>query len=122
MVANADVSAFAQRLRNYLLHVGHAPITYWHHVDNIAATERSVVGLARSALLEWDGWGPRARAYIDSAGDCVTLIHAVDEYASLVRALYDWIFQQVHALHAGDLEASDKLRMEYNDLLRGRRP
>jgi hypothetical protein len=121
-VTDETVAPFLQKLRNYLLHRSQAPIRYRHSIDNVAGVETNIVGLVSATLLEWDGWGTAASAYIRDCGDGVAIDDAVDRYAGLVRALYDWVFEQFDELHGEDVKASDELRREYNDVLRGQSP
>jgi len=122
-VKNAQVSQFLRRFRNYLLHVGMAPLGATLSMKNVqggtAGHFESKVELEVLVLLRWDDWTAGSLAYMHSAGDKIDLYDAVRDYAALTDELTAWLFTRFESLHGKDVNAINELIGEYNQILSG---
>lgn len=110
---------FLRRFRNYLLHYGQAPFVTsgnWASGDDAMKVR---IFLDRSALMEWDGWTARARAFIEDHDGDIQLITVVAEYHDRMEEVYTWLMKQFEVLHRVDIDAVNRLVSQRNLALTG---
>jgi hypothetical protein len=78
----------------------------------------SKVHLDRDDLLEWDGWSPEARAFLESEED-VVLDELVSEYRAAVVGFHTWFGAAVRGRNAEALADLEKGRRELADCASG---
>jgi hypothetical protein len=109
---------FVQDLRHYVLHVrlpipsGHASGRRVGDPDRAPAEFEfeSRIVLHPSDLLEWQEWKSASRAFIDSAGDHISIEEVVSEYAALVKVFQSWFrgaLSRRHREPLAELERQD---------------
>jgi hypothetical protein len=103
--ADAPAARFVQQLRNYTLHRRLA-VARGRLSMTAGGGFQSRVILVRDDLLEWGGWSPPARAYLEAAENHVGLDDVVAEYTTRVTTFNDWFG---HAFVAAHLPAFDEL-------------
>lgn len=104
-VADSQGTEFLRRLRNYLLHVGVAPISTT--MTWVPGQMDLRIWLDSRALLEWPGWTAPARRFIETQeGDGVHIREVVENYAAAMEDLYRWVFDQFSGLHGSGRRAS----------------
>jgi hypothetical protein len=121
-VRDAPVAVFLRDLRNFLLHVGNAPISMTLNVvtneDGTQSTTFSVKLVSASLVYGADGrsykWKKLARGFIESNGDSIPLLPTVRHYADLMETLYEWVASQFQVLHKNDTDEADKLVRRLN--------
>jgi hypothetical protein len=116
-VAEAPTSVFLRRLRNFLVHVGHAPIAMHAEFPTAQSSFEGIqleILLDSAALLEWDGWGPVGRAYVQGHPDGIPLATAVEEYRTAMLGLNDWVNNQYEALHRDAIDGANDLVRRIN--------
>lgn len=113
---SADVVAFVQRLRNYLLHARFPPLELNLHLSNEDSGQQFTVLLDRDRLLEWDDWTKGARSYIQNTNP-LSIQVAVEEYAGIVESIYDWLFDQFWPLHEAEMVEVDAIRHKARTIL-----
>jgi hypothetical protein len=117
-LANNPVVRFVQDLRNLMLHKGLPESEmYLHFQSNPDAPSSGGVlttgiHIRASKLLEWDGWTPPARAFIEASGEFVDIRTFAREYTDKIVAFQDWLQGELNQLHAGDLKQLRALQIE----------
>jgi len=103
-------TAFLRDLRNYLLHVGMAPII---QTLDLGSTHGHHVKLSAARLLEWPKWSARSHAYLSSFADRdgPVLGRDVVAYANAMSDPFTWLFQQRQAVH-NDPTVMNRFRMD----------
>ena len=112
VVWNEPRTRFLRGLRNFLLHVGHAPLVTRMDVKNDVVTTKIL--LESKGLLSAYTWDAPARKFIKANPDGVHLSAEVMVYAADIENLYRWTFAQYEVLHGADIEELNKLIGERN--------
>lgn len=116
--AQSPVAQFVQGLRNYMLHRGLPDSSmFMHFTVNPGATNGS--GMAETgvhydtvALLDWDGWKPLARNYLEQAGEKLEIHVFAQEYLTLVNQFHGWLDAALVAHHQSDLHELGQLQQQ----------
>jgi hypothetical protein len=96
---------FVHDLRQYSQHrrlpitSGHASVRRIGEAAESLAEFESRIVLHPSDLLRWKKWSPGSRAFIDSAGDDISIEEAVSEYAELVESFHSWFREALLRRH-----------------------
>ncbi len=115
-IKDLPVAAFIKRLRNYLLHHRFPPPGVSLILSDEPSASSFTVTLNRDTLLKGGGWNKEAKAYIRSK-DPLILQEAVEEYATAIEGLYEWLFEQFTVVHQHDLIEVNRLKTEARELL-----
>lgn len=109
--AQSPVAQFVQGLRNYMLHKGLPNSNMFVKFesnpdaqDGGGTIESGVIFDIRS-LLEWEGWKPVARRYLENSGQHLDLLLFAQEYFALVKEFHGWLDESLAEHHAIDLKA-----------------
>jgi hypothetical protein len=79
----------------------------------------SKVHLDRDDLLEWDGWSPEVRAFLEKGEEDVELDELVTEYRAAVVGFHTWFGSALRARNADALEDLERRRRELADYAAG---
>jgi hypothetical protein len=79
----------------------------------------SKVHLDRDDLLEWDGWSPEIRAFLEGDEEDVELDELVTEYRGAVVGFHTWFGSAVRARNAEALEDLERRRQELAEYASG---
>jgi hypothetical protein len=107
------VSQFVQKLRNYMVHKGLPNSVMFFNLENDPAKGTSFqtgIRLETASLLEWNGWSPPARKYIEAAGDALEIRRFAEEYLTRVNRFHEGLEDALHQFHAEDRRELDLLR------------
>ena len=121
-VADAPESAFIRKLRNYLLHNGHAPFTSSATLPVPGGPSNTIdmkLRLSSSALLAAYDWDLASRTFIENQPEDIDLMAVVTTYSSAMQALYGWTFDQYEVLHHADVDEMNALIKEINLTMTG---
>ncbi len=99
VLAASDRAKFLRRFRNYLLHIGVAPVAQRIELGPNAGPEQFTIHLSADQLLKWDDWGSSSRKYIASFDPGPPLRRTIEEYAKEMQDLYRWLLAQHAVLH-----------------------
>jgi hypothetical protein len=115
-VAGEPVAFVVKDLRNYFLHVAVPRLGYkvsWEAGTPLATEIR----ISCDALLEWKGWKPTARRFLDDHRPTIELRGIVSEYGRLMGDLYAWLLLKFLGLHGDDLAEANGLIAQQRELL-----
>lgn len=126
--AQSPVAQFVQGLRNYMLHKGLPKSSmFMKFTSNLDATDGS--GTAETgvhyetvSLLDWDGWKPVARTYLELLGDHLDLHESAQEYLALVNKFHGWLDASLTAYHQSDLRELGQLQIQFQAIRPTRQP
>ncbi len=126
--AQSPVAQFVQGLRNYMLHRGLPNSSMFMKFEtNPSATDGS--GTAETgvhydtvSLLDWDGWKPVARTYLEQAGEHLDLHEFAQEYLTLVNQFQGWLDASLAAHHQSDLQELDQFQAQLQAISPTREP
>ncbi|WP_330441343.1 hypothetical protein OHB44_33070 (plasmid) [Micromonospora sp. NBC_00821] len=118
-VAALPAARFVKDLRNYMLHQS-LPAPY-SQVNLSAQQVTYQLLISVPALLKSSAWSAASRAYLANHGSTLPIREPLDEYTAAIDGLYEWMFTQCVQLDVADIEATNALIDEYNDVLTGRR-
>ncbi|MDT8992655.1 hypothetical protein RQP54_17420 [Curvibacter sp. APW13] len=116
--AQSPVAQFVQGLRNYMLHRGlPSSSMFMKFATDPGATDGSGTAEAgvhydTASLLDWDGWKPVARTYLEQAGEHLDLHESAQEYLTLVNQFHGWLDASLAAHHRSDLQELDQLQAQ----------
>jgi hypothetical protein len=99
------MSRFLQDLRNYYLHYEPAEIGMTISGSGEALSYFQALTLSVKELRRWDGWSAPALQYLDSVGDNVDVVTAVEQYSEKVKSFCLWFVEAVQELYAPEREA-----------------
>jgi hypothetical protein len=124
----SPVAQFVQGLRNYMLHKGLPNSSmFMKFTPNPGATDGS--GTAETgvhydtvSLLDWDGWKPVARIYLEQGGEHLDLHESAQEYLALVNQFHGWLDSTLAAYHQPDLQELGQLQVQLQAISPTRRP
>ncbi len=116
--AQSSVAQFVQGLRNYMLHRGlpnsHMFMTFTATpgaTDNSGTTETGI-RISTTSLLDWDGWKPAARTYLEKAGADLDVQEFAQEYLALASQFQGWLEASIADHHRRELEELDELHLD----------
>jgi hypothetical protein len=87
------------------------------HAEGEAFTSK--VHLDRDDLLEWSGWSPEVRAFLEEGEEDVVLDELVTEYRAAVVGFHTWFGAAVRGRNAEALEDLERRRRELADYAAG---
>lgn len=112
-IASSNEAVFLRRFRNYLVHVGMAPVLQTLSLD--PSLDSSWTGhhirLSARGLLEWTGWNEQTRTFLSEFDDGPILGELVGNYGNQMFEFYQWLFSQ-RASSVGFANAPAKFRGE----------
>lgn len=120
--AQSPVAQFVQGLRNYMLHRGLPNSSmYMNFTRNPGATDGSCsaetgVRYDTVSLLDWDGWRPIARAYLQQSGKHLDLHDFAQDYLTLVNQFHGWLDATLAAHHEPDLQELGQLQVQLQEI------
>lgn len=102
----SELSQFVKLLRNYALHRSLPPLVGGHRrtEHNGEVTESCTIGLHKAALLEWDNWSPKAKAFLSKQEHFFELGPIVSEYEKSVSGLYAWFSGEIQKIAPRGIE------------------
>lgn len=116
--AQSSVAQFVQGLRNYMLHRGlpnsHMFMTFTATpgaTDGSGTTETGVK-INTASLLDWDGWKPAARTYLEKAGADLDVQEFAQEYLALASQFQGWLEASIADHHRRELEELNELHSD----------
>ncbi|TXT29376.1 MAG: hypothetical protein FD131_2537 [Rhodocyclaceae bacterium] len=118
--AQSSVAQFVQGLRNYMLHKGLPKSSmFMKFTSNPDATDGSGtaetgVHYDTASLLDWDGWKPVARTYLEQVGEHLDLHESAQEYLALVNQFHGWLDATLAAYHQSDLHELGQLQIQFH--------
>jgi hypothetical protein len=92
--------------------LGHAE---WSEAGGFA----SKIHLDRDDLLEWDGWSPEVRAFLEEGEEDVELDEIVTQYRAALIGFHTWFWAAVQERNAEALEDLERGRHELADYASG---
>jgi len=116
--AQSPVAQFIQGLRNYMLHRGlPSSSMFMKFTSNPGATDgsgRAETGVHydTACLLDWDGWKPVARSYLEQVGKHLELHESAQDYLTLVNQFHEWLGAALAAHHQSDLQELNQLQTQ----------
>jgi len=116
--AQSPVAQFVQGLRNYMLHRGlpsssmFMKFTKNPDTQDGAGTTETGAHYDTASLLDWRDWKPKARAYLEQAGEELNLHNIVEEYLTLVNQFHGWLDATLAAHHWADLQELRRLEAQ----------
>lgn len=126
--AQSPVVQFVQGLRNYMLHRGLPNSSmFMKFTSNAGATDGSGtaetgVHYDTASLLDWDGWKPAARTYLEQVGKHLDLHESAQEYLTLVNQFHGWLDATLAAHHQSDIQELGQLQAQLQAISPTRRP
>lgn len=108
--ASEGLVQFVQGLRNYSAHWRPLPLRMTSRL--IPATEL-VVGLNKGELLSWEGWNTRAKHWLQTAADNISILQVSGEYFGKVREFHAWFENAVRHVRHGDISRFRDKEMAY---------
>jgi hypothetical protein len=126
--AQSPVTQFIQGLRNYMLHRGLPNSSmFMKFSTNPSATDGSGttetgVHYYTVSLLDWDGWKPVARTYLEQVGEHLDIHEFAQEYLTLVNQFHEWLDASLAAHHQSDLQELEQLHAQLQALSPTRGP
>lgn len=109
-------ASFLRDLRNYLLHGSMVPLSIDITIQRTDPVHSFKVILISRTLLEWNGWKPASKRYLE-AHDEIVLRPCVEAYTEQNIALYEWAFSECEMVHAEDRDDYRRLRNELQGLM-----
>lgn len=106
MFVGDPVSQFVQKLRNYMVHKALPNSVMFVDLQNgteDGATIETGIRLETEPLLDWDGWSPPARIYIQAAGKALEVRRFAEEYLTRVNRFHTALEDVLHRFHSADL-------------------
>lgn len=116
--AQSPVAQFVQGLRNYMLHRGlpnssmFMTFTANPGVTDGSGTMETGVRYATATLLDWDGWKPAARAYLQQVGEYLYLHEFTQNYLTLINQFHSWLDTALAVRHQLDIQEFDQLQAQ----------
>lgn len=126
--AQSPVVQFVQGLRNYMLHRGlpnssmFMKFTPNRGTTDGSGTAETGVHYDTASLLDWDGWKPAARTYLEQVGEHLDLHESAQEYLTLVNQFHGWLDATLAAHHQSDIQELDQLQVQLQAISQKRRP
>lgn len=117
MFAQSPIAQFVQGLRNYMLHRGlpnsqmFMTFTATPGTTDGSGTTTTGITISIDSLLEWDGWRPSARTYLERAGVDLDVQEFAQEYLALVGQFQEWLEASIADYHRRELEELNELHM-----------
>ncbi|WP_248811633.1 hypothetical protein [Frankia sp. AgPm24] len=114
--------AFVQDLRNFTLHralplIGHKlTIT---GINTPGQQTVSAIELSTNDLSRWDRWTPKAREFIQNAGDEIALGPLIERHGKLVVDINSWLYESLRDANKLALAEVDDLIVKRNAILFG---
>jgi hypothetical protein len=81
---------FLQNLRNFSSHWRIAQANWRISHDSITGKRTASFIITKDELLEWKGWGSKAKEYIESAGNSIDIYDVFTQYKKHVQQYYEW--------------------------------
>ena len=110
------LSQFIQKLRNYMVHKGLPNTEMFLDLRNDekdGATIQTGIRIGTASLLEWDGWSPAARRYIEGAGKSLNVRSLAEEYMARVNRFHAGLESDLRHHHSADLAELERLQSAY---------
>jgi hypothetical protein len=120
--ASEPVVKFVQDLRNFMLHKGlpnsEMYLNFQSNPDspNGGGVLTTGIHIRTSSLLEWDGWSPPARAFIESSGEFVDIRSFAETYTDKIVSFQEWLQGELNQVHSADMEELRALQAEMGEL------
>ena len=115
-VLNVEGASFLGDLRNYLMHVGHAPWVVHAEVTGGHASARLL--LRSEDLLLWNNWTAASNAYLHGQ-EAIYLSVVLPAYWAELHLLYVWLLDDVQRVHVVEIDAANELVRQRNLVLTG---
>lgn len=99
-------SSFLRDLRNYLTHY-QLPVAQSRQefTSNSFSVTFILVG---ESLLEWDRWTSGAKSWLESQGDEIDIVEAVDGYACIAGSFDKWLYDRIRREYAAEIMAYER--------------
>jgi hypothetical protein len=116
--AQSPVAQFVQDLRNHMVHRGLPNssmfMTFTTDPDAKDGSGSAETGVRynTASLLDWKGWRPVARNYIEQAGEHLDIQEFVREYLALVNQFNGWLDITLAEHHQSDLQELGQLQAQ----------
>ena len=110
-----------QQLREYVLHyelaptVGHLEFNRTDGMTSSPLMFRATWRLAPEVLLGWDRWNPGVESYLQNAAE-LNLLDLVEAYVADISDLYGWLRSEQTKEHQADIDATNAMINELNDM------
>lgn len=117
--AQSPVAQFVQGLRNYMLHRGlpnsqmFMTFTAAPGATDGSGTTETGIRISTTSLLNWDGWRPAARTYLEKAGADLDVQEFAQEYLALATQFQGWLEASIADHHRRELEELDELHSDF---------
>jgi hypothetical protein len=89
------------------------------NVNTPQQTMTSEVELSVAELIEWHGWSPAPRQFIEELGETVTLRPLIRRHGEMVVGINKWLHDQLALANKAALEDANCLVVEHNAVLTG---
>lgn len=106
-----EISRFMQGLRNFILH-RELPAVFLKESFDSARGSYQVLELKTKELLTFDGWNPKALAYLASSIDSVPIAVVAEEYFTKVMDFHQWLRDRAFEYYRDDLTAIEAMQQE----------
>jgi hypothetical protein len=113
---NCSLAKFVQSLRQYTLHYGLPGIALETRILNMETEEMAHTLTMPKKNLQGCGfkWAAKAKEFMDGClGNSIDLLHATDNYHTLVVRFYQWFVSKQHEIHRQDYEVVSRSQEEY---------
>lgn len=115
-ITDAELGPTLKDLRNYLLHNAVPPISLTMALSGDTQVHDFSVQLDTEELLRWGKWSSASKTYL-GARQKLVIRDCVQEYASSIQSLHEWLFAQYSTLHRSEIEDQEKLQTELRTML-----
>ncbi|EOP48554.1 hypothetical protein IKQ_05528 [Bacillus cereus VDM053] len=113
LFVQSPVSRFIQDLRNYSMHrmlpMAGASVAF---SEETGMTQS--IYLSKDKLIEWKGWKPNSRVYLDKQEDNIKLLQLVNEYTKNVTEFQTWFQEKQNEIHSEAMKELKAFEKEYN--------
>jgi hypothetical protein len=120
-LADEPKRKFVQQLREYVLHYELAPAVgrlEFNRTDGTTSSPfmfRATWTLAPEVLLGWGRWNAGVRTYLQNAAE-LNLLDLVEAYVADISDLYVWLRNEQMREHQADIDATNLMINELNDM------
>lgn len=113
---NDGVTRFLHDLRNYLLHVGQAPVSATIRFGDGTSTPTGAFELQVDELQKWDKWSSVSRTFILGQGEAVHLLETVQKYDRKIYGFYNWLLEHIRVACREPLQEFEALQESLRQL------